>query len=100
MNARLFSVLRQSASVFFVFGVMAYVYSCFHKYDWGHPLIKLFCFMTVFFLILFLRSRAGSEPPSPILAKIEVVVWAIVLVSSRRFTSTAMGPDIACLDGE
>ena len=94
MNARLFSVLRQSASVFFVFGVMAYVYSCFHKYDWGHPLIKLFCFMTVFFLILFLRSRAGSEPPSPILAKIEVVVWAIVLVLLATVYFKSYGPGL------
>lgn len=94
MNARLFSVLRQSASVFFVFGVMAYVYSCFHKYDWGHPLIKLFCFMTVFFLILFLRSRADSEPPSPILAKIEVVVWAIVLVLLATVNFKSYGPGL------
>ena len=95
MNARLLSVLlRQSASVFFVFGVMAYVYSCFHKYDWGHPLIKLFCFMTVFFLIVFLRSRADSDQPSPIFVKIEVVVWAIVLALLATVYFNSYGPGL------
>jgi hypothetical protein len=61
--------IRYTASVLCVFGLMAYVYECFQKYDWEHPLIKLFCFAAVFFLIVYLRMAVAAAQTSRVLIK-------------------------------
>jgi hypothetical protein len=79
MKTRIPATLRHAASVLCVFGLMAYVYDCFQKYDWGHPLIKLFCFGAVFFLIVYLRTVTAAEESSALLTKVEIFLWAAIL---------------------
>ncbi len=94
MNGPIASTLRKSASVLIVFGAMAYVYGWFHKYDWGHPLIKLFCFAVLFFLIVVLRIRAGRDVSAFAFTGFEAVLWTtVLLIIIARYVKT-YGPDL------
>ena len=59
---------------------MAYVYGSFQKYDWGHPLIKLFCFAAVFFMIVYLRIATAAQDRSAGLIRLEILVSTVALV--------------------
>ena len=86
---------RQAASPFFIFGLMLYLYNCLQKYDWGHPFIKLFCFVVVFLLIVFLRSRTHPTKLPAILARLEFLVLTIVLVIILTNYGKIYGPDLS-----
>jgi Glycosyltransferase family 87 len=80
MADHLFARVRQVASPAVIMGLMFYLYGLFHKYDWGHPFIKLFCFVIVFSLIVFLRRRSRLRDLPSGLAKLELIAWAVLLL--------------------
>lgn len=42
-------------------GVYAAVFYFFHRYDWGHPIVKAACYATLFLMILLVVSKPGRH---------------------------------------
>lgn len=64
---------------FIITSLYSFVFYSFHAYDWGHPLIKAFCFLTLFCMIIVLSKRREGTPRSSASYRAELIIAALVL---------------------
>jgi hypothetical protein len=67
----------------FLLAIYAVIFYIFHRYDWGHPIIKLICFLILLAIIIFnfyKKSKHQKYEYNKSYLKIEIIIWTIFIL--------------------